>query len=195
MLVKHGINATSNQLDKTLAWLDMVSQWGNAYNLTGIKDTVERINKFVLDSLATQSFLQGKEVLDVGSGAGVPGIPLAIFSPEKRYTLIDSSTKKALFLARCVRHLKLAGVKVIHTRMEQIDLRDYDTILARGVGSASHLIKLNRQKEKGDALWIIFKAARLPREKPPNDWHAEYIDKPFQRSSLALMLLSKAPAS
>ena len=120
-IAAHGIEATDEQIGKTHAWLRLLDRWGRIHNLTGVRGFEQRVDTLVLDSLAAREFLRPSDILDLGSGAGVPGIPLAIFAPEHcghRYTLIDGSGKKAQFMERCVSELALPNVTVLHTRAE-----------------------------------------------------------------------------
>ena len=93
-----GINATDPELNKIFRWIELLQKWNRTYNLTAIKETEQIVRRLVIGSLAAIPYLHGDTVLDVGSGSGVPGIPLAIFAPQYRYTLIDGNGKKNPFL-------------------------------------------------------------------------------------------------
>jgi 16S rRNA (guanine527-N7)-methyltransferase len=94
-----GIACTTEQLDLLLAYLNMLERWNKAYNLTAIRDPMQMINLHLLDSLALQSYIVDKKnLIDIGTGPGLPGIPLAIMNPDKHFTLLDSAGKKTRFL-------------------------------------------------------------------------------------------------
>lgn len=100
------------------AYLRLLAQWNRAYNLTAVRTIEDMVAKHVLDSAAVLPWLHGTRVLDVGSGAGLPGIPLAILSPEREYTLLDGLGKRTRFLTQVVLDLKLAHVQVVQARVE-----------------------------------------------------------------------------
>lgn len=125
------------------AYLDLLARWGRVHNLTAIKDRDAMIERLVGESLALRLALRGGRIADVGSGAGLPGIPLAIVEPEREFTLIESRAKRAAFLRHAKTELVLANVDVIEARAE--DLRDaapFDTVLARAVASLPEVVRL-----------------------------------------------------
>ncbi len=109
---------TGTQLDSLLNYLEMIKKWNRAYNLVGTSSTDELLQKHILDSLSIMQFIQMSPVLDVGSGAGLPGIPLAIALPDISFTLLDSNGKKARFMRQVALELKLDNVEVVQTRVE-----------------------------------------------------------------------------
>jgi 16S rRNA (guanine527-N7)-methyltransferase len=103
---------------RLLAYVELLARWNQAYNLTAIRDPGEMLVKHVLDSLAVLPFLAATPCADVGTGAGLPGIPLAIARPEARFTLLDSNGKKTRFVTQAVAELKLSNVEVVQARTE-----------------------------------------------------------------------------
>lgn len=119
-----------------LNYLSLIQQWNKIHNLTAIRDPKEMVIKHLLDSLSIGALLQGEQILDIGSGAGLPGIPLAIAYPEKHFDLLDSSSKRITFLNHAVASLGLKRVKTINSRIEAYQPPvQYDTILARAFGT------------------------------------------------------------
>jgi len=100
------------------AFLGLLGKWNRAYNLTAVRDPAEMVARQLLDSLAILPFVRAPEVLDVGAGGGLPGVPLAIVLPHTRFTLLDSNSKKTRFLTQCVLELGLDNVEVVHSRAE-----------------------------------------------------------------------------
>ena len=96
-LASFGIQATGNQIVQTVKYLSVLIKWNKSFNLVSTRDVSEILRKHFLDSFSINSYLSGSHIIDVGSGAGFPGIPLAIFNPDKRFTLIDSNGKKTRF--------------------------------------------------------------------------------------------------
>lgn len=113
-----GLDVSSDQQDRLLAFLALLNKWNRAYNLTAVRDPRQMVARQLLDSLTLQPFITADRVLDVGSGGGLPGIPLAIVCPDVRFTLVDSNSKKTRFLTQCRLELGLENIQVIHGRAE-----------------------------------------------------------------------------
>ena len=137
---------------KLVHYIQLIARWNKTFNLTAIRDVEDMVSRHLLDSLAVQPYIEGNTVLDIGSGAGLPGIPLAITSPQKRFVLIDSNGKKTRFLTQAKIDLKLENVEVVNQRVEDyFPEKDghriyFDVITARAyaatddiLSSSSHL--------------------------------------------------------
>lgn len=127
-----GIELPAVARDKLLAYLRLLEKWNRRYNLTAIRGLEAMVPRHLLDSLAVARFLAGPRVLDIGSGAGLPGIPLACARPELLFTLLDSNAKKTRFLNQATAELALANVSVVNARVEQFHPPEqFVTLLAR----------------------------------------------------------------
>jgi 16S rRNA (guanine527-N7)-methyltransferase len=137
-----GVELDDAQLRSLIAHLDLLDEWNARMNLTAIRDRPSQLTKHVLDSLSVRPFLRGARIADVGSGAGFPGIPLAVIEPARRFTLIESTGKKCRFLEHVRDALALANVEVVQSRAESYrpDLR-FDTVIARAVGPIADLVR------------------------------------------------------
>ena len=136
------LTLSETQQDKLLHYLALLVKWNRAYNLTAIRAPREMIGKHLLDSLSVVPFISGERLLDVGTGAGLPGIPLAIVYPEKRFELLDSNSKKTRFLTQVSGELGLANVQVHHRRIEAGELEPvYDGILSRAFASLADMTR------------------------------------------------------
>jgi len=113
-----GLEADSRLQEKLLAYVALLAKWNRTYNLTAVRDPAEMVTRHLLDSLAILPFLQLPTVLDVGTGPGLPGIPLALFQPEGKFTLLDSNSKKTRFVNQSVMELGLSNVTVVQSRIE-----------------------------------------------------------------------------
>ncbi|TXK94350.1 16S rRNA (guanine(527)-N(7))-methyltransferase RsmG, partial [Methylococcaceae bacterium CS4] len=115
-----GLEATTAQIDSLLNFVDLIEKWNKAFNLTAIRGRDEMLRLHILDSLAILPFITGNKIIDVGTGAGLPGIPLAIFMPNVQFTLLDSNSKKTRFVQQAILELQLQNVEVVHSRVEQL---------------------------------------------------------------------------
>jgi 16S rRNA (guanine527-N7)-methyltransferase len=157
-IVDLGLNITSATQTKLFDYLLLLQKWNKTHNLTAITDLKQMITHHLLDSLAIAPFIESEEyILDVGSGAGLPGIPLALIFPEKTFVLLDSNNKKVTFLTYVVAALKLANVKIEHSRAENFHPAiNFDCIVTRAVGSLHAIITITQHliKESGSLLFM-----------------------------------------
>jgi 16S rRNA (guanine527-N7)-methyltransferase len=142
-----GLYFTVEVQQKLVHYIQLIARWNKAFNLTAIRDVEEMVSKHLLDSLVVQPYVEGLNILDVGSGAGLPGIPFAITSPEKKFVLIDSNGKKTRFLTQAKIDLKLHNVEVIHNRVEDYQpVNDghrlyFDVITARAYATTDDILR------------------------------------------------------
>ncbi len=148
-----------NDQDQLILYLKLLLKWNKAYNLTAITDFDKMISYHLLDSLSIVPYLSGNNIVDVGSGAGLPGIPLAIYFPEKQFTLMDSIGKKTRFMAQAVRELQLKNVRVVQTRAEECQTAGcFDTMIARAVSSVDELIRISKHLLAQDGKLLMMKS-------------------------------------
>ncbi len=146
--------------NKILEFLHLLQKWNQHYNLTGIKDLPAMINYHVLDSLTLAPFIQGESILDFGTGAGFPGVPLSIYFSQKKWCLLDSNGKKIQFLVYAKAQLHLENVEVIHHRAEKWEtLLQFDSIVVRAVESSiQKIIETTQNLLRPDGQWLIMKS-------------------------------------
>lgn len=141
-----GITADQTQLDKLLTFTDMLLEKNKVMNLTGAKTAEEVICRHILDSAAALQLMkpQGKRVLDIGSGAGFPGMPLAILYPDAQLTLLDSLGKRVVFLQECLSALAITNAQAVHKRAEELLPRAcFDLVTSRAVADLRVLAELS----------------------------------------------------
>ncbi|HWX27392.1 MAG TPA: 16S rRNA (guanine(527)-N(7))-methyltransferase RsmG [Steroidobacteraceae bacterium] len=131
-----GIALDSAGAEALLKLVDALELGNAQFNLTAIRDRSSMLLKHVLDSLSVQPYLRGSRVADIGTGAGFPGLPLAIVNPERRFTLVEATGKKARFAEQTAAHLGVDNVQVVHERAENYrPLELFDTVMARALSS------------------------------------------------------------
>jgi len=130
------------QLALLLDYLGLLSKWNQAYNLTAIRDEAQMVTRHLLDSLAIANHLSGRRIIDVGTGAGLPGVPLAILFPEREFHLLDSNGKKTRFLFQVKTALGLANMVVHQSRVESFRADEpFDTVLSRAFASLQDIVR------------------------------------------------------
>lgn len=148
---------------RLLAYLDLLAHWNAAYNLSAVRDPAEMVTRHLLDSLAILPLVRGATLADLGSGAGLPGIPLAIVMPERRVTLVDSKGKKARFLRAAARELALKNVNVIESRVEAVhDM--FDCVTARAFASLTDMLGWGGHLLAPAGVWLALKG-RFPHDE------------------------------
>lgn len=131
-----GEDPDTHPCEQYLAYIHLLSHWNRAYNLTAVHSREEMVTRHILDSLAVMSCVKGRYCLDVGTGAGLPGFPLALAGPDVHWYLLDSNMKKIRFLNHVVMQLHPLNVEVVHSRIEDYRPRHrFDTIIARAYAS------------------------------------------------------------
>jgi len=133
-----------------LSYVDLLARWNRAYNLTAVRDPGEMVPRHLLDSLAVAAHVRGPRAADIGTGAGLPGIPLAVALPDIAWTLVEANGKKARFLRQAATELGLTNIVVAHARAEQYQPESkFDTLVARAfadipafIAAAGHLCRL-----------------------------------------------------
>ena len=151
------------QLDPALAgplldYLALLLRWNRTYNLTAIRDPDEMVTRHLLDSLAMQPFVRPGALADLGTGPGLPGIPLAIARPDVQVTLVESNGKKARFLREAVRQLKLGNARVVESRAEAVaEPGAYAQITARALDTLAGILEVGGHLLAADGRLLAMK--------------------------------------
>ena len=141
-----------------LNFCKLIQKSNKLYNLTSIIQTEEMLSKHILDSLSINYLIKGKNVLDIGSGAGLPGIPLAVINPDINFLLLDSNNKKIIFLNHVKINLNVKNIDLVHARIEDFnnDVR-FDTIICRSYASLSKIYLNSKKHLKNRGIIIAMK--------------------------------------
>ncbi|TBR41922.1 16S rRNA (guanine(527)-N(7))-methyltransferase RsmG [Marinomonas agarivorans] len=152
---KMGIELANEKVEKLVDYLSLLQKWNKAYNLTAIRDVDQMIDRHLIDSLSTIPYIKGDNIIDVGTGPGLPGMVLAICFPEKNFTLLDSNGKKTRFLTQVKMELGMDNVTIANERVEQHAFHGvYDHVISRAFASLQDMIQwtLPLPKESGNFL-------------------------------------------
>ncbi|EIM7149164.1 16S rRNA (guanine(527)-N(7))-methyltransferase RsmG, partial [Salmonella enterica] len=141
LLADAGISLTDHQKMLLVAYVDMLHKWNKAYNLTSVRDPNEMLVRHILDSIVVAPYLQGQRFIDVGTGPGLPGIPLAIVLPDAHFTLLDSLGKRVRFLRQVQHELKLENITPVQSRVEAYPSEPpFDGVISRAFASLNDMV-------------------------------------------------------
>ncbi len=139
-----GIDLTEHQQEQLQQYLQLLQRWNKVYNLTAVRDPKQMLPLHLWDSLSVAWLVQGDSCLDVGSGAGLPGIPLAVLYPERQFTLLDTNGKKTRFIQQAALELGLKNVQVVQQRVEQWQSdRKFAAIISRAFASLADFVTVS----------------------------------------------------
>ena len=173
-----------DKIEQLMCFIKLLEKWNKAYNLTSIRNTEDMVRLHLLDSLAIIPFIEGKHVIDIGTGAGLPGIPLAIYLPSIDFTLLDSNAKKTRFVQQVILELKLKNVSVCHNRVERyLPEVSFNTVITRAFASLSDIVKLTGHLLSKNGIILAMKG------QPPDE---QYIN--FAKTTLIPINVPGIPA-
>jgi len=195
-----GVNLTAADATRLLRLLDELERWNRTYNLTAIRERDAMLTHHLLDSLSIHGDLTGTTVADVGTGAGFPGLPLAVLNPQRRFTLIDSNGKKIRFVQHAARTLGLTNVEGLHGRVETLQGRVFDTVVARAFAALPELVNLVAPL-CGPQTRVLAMKGKWPQAEIdglPPDWRirsSKELAVPGLNEARCVLVLHPAPAT
>jgi 16S rRNA (guanine527-N7)-methyltransferase len=153
-----GLDVSPEAQQKLLQYLSLLNKWNKVYNLTAVRDPLEMVTLHLLDSLSVLPYIQAKNLLDVGSGGGLPGIVLAICLPNLQVTTIDTVQKKAIFMRQVKGELGLSNLEVVHARVENYQPSEkFAAIISRAFSEMALFIKLTQHLLADNGQWLAMK--------------------------------------
>lgn len=155
------LELSASTIERLLDYVDLLARWNTAYNLTAVRDPLEMVTRHLLDSLAVAPLVSGDRLVDIGSGAGLPGIPLALIAvdtgtPNRQFMLVDSNGKKARFLRAAVRELELKHVQVAERRVESV-VGQFDCVTSRAFATLADMLGWGGHLLAPNGVWLALK--------------------------------------
>lgn len=158
LLEQAGISLTDHQKNQLVAYVDMLNKWNKAYNLTSVRDPNEMLIRHILDSIVVAPHLRGERFIDVGTGPGLPGIPLSIVRPECHFTLLDSLGKRVRFLRQVQHELKLENIEPVQSRVEAFPSEPpFDGVISRAFASLNDMVSWCKHLPAQDGRFYALK--------------------------------------
>ena len=182
-------------ISKLLIYKELLMKWNNSFNLTSVKNT-EIVTHHFLDCLAVIPFIKSSRLLDVGTGAGLPGIVIAIVNPDIKVSLIDKVGKKITFIKRIIAELEIKNIETYHERVELLTSEEkYDGIISRAFSNMEVFIKSTKHLIKSQGVWYGMKSKKILDDEMINindPWALEKLDIPFLQAERYLVKVSSS---
>jgi len=182
-------------ISKLLIYKELLMKWNNSFNLTSVKNT-EIVTHHFLDCLAVIPFIKSSTLLDVGTGAGLPGIVIAIVNPDIKVSLIDKVGKKITFIKRIIAELDIKNIETYHDRVEFLASEEkYDGIISRAFSNMEVFIKSTKHLIKSQGVWYGMKSKKIFDDEMINindPWVLEKLDVPFLQAERYLVKVSSS---
>ncbi len=194
-LHRMSLNLSDQMIDQLMVYLNLIEKWNRVYNLTAIRERDEMIKLHFLDSLSILNHVEMEHVLDVGSGAGFPGIVLAITKPELKVTVMDSVNKKTTFMQQVKSELSLTNLNVVNARVEDYQPTIlFDGVITRAFSSIQNMLLMTQHTLQKNGAWLAMKSKDVKEELEAldqNQFTLIPLDVPFINAERYLVKLKK----
>jgi len=194
-LQRMDLKLSDQMIDQLMTYLNLVEKWNRVYNLTAIRERDEMIKLHFLDSLSILKHMLVKNILDVGSGAGFPGIVLAITKPELKVTVMDSVNKKTTFMQQVKSELLLTNLNVVNARVEEYQPTTlFDGVITRAFSSIQDMLSMTEHTLQKDGVWLAMKSKDVREELEAfekNQYILIPLEVPFINAERYLVILKK----
>ena len=166
LIAQTKLEVSDNQRDQLVGYVEMLNKWNKAYNLTSVRHPSDMLVKHILDSIVVSSHLQGQRFIDVGTGPGLPGIPLSIMNPDKEFYVLDSLGKRIRFIKQVLHELKIDNVTPIQSRVEEFQPQDkFDGVLSRAFASMVDMVEWCHHLPKAQTGCFMALKGQLPQDE------------------------------
>ncbi|MBY7855636.1 16S rRNA (guanine(527)-N(7))-methyltransferase RsmG [Vibrio fluvialis] len=166
LIAQTDLKVSEHQRQQLVGYVELLNKWNKAYNLTSVRDPMEMMVKHILDSIVVSPLLVGERFIDVGTGPGLPGIPLAIMNPEKSFVLLDSLGKRIRFIKQVLHELKIANVTPVQSRVEDYDGEEgFDGVLSRAFASITDMVEWCHHLPRAHTGVFLALKGLLPQEE------------------------------
>jgi 16S rRNA (guanine527-N7)-methyltransferase len=190
-----GFENTPQIISKLLIYKELLIKWNNSFNLTSVTNK-EIVTHHFLDCLAVIPFIKSSTLLDVGTGAGLPGIVIAIVNPDIKVSLVDKVGKKITFIKRIIAELEIKNIETYHDRVELLTSEEkYDGIISRAFSNMEVFIKSTKHLIKSQGVWYGMKSKKILDDEMINindPWTLEKLDVPFLQAERYLVKVSSS---
>lgn len=163
LVAQTSLQLSDLQLQQLVQYVQLLDKWNSAYNLTSVRDPNEMLVKHIMDSLVVAPHLHGQRIIDVGTGPGLPGVPLAICCPDKEFTLLDSLGKRVRFLNQVKLQLGLKNIQPVQSRVEEHHEK-YDSVISRAFASLADMLHWCQHLPVADGQFLAMKGAQAQEE-------------------------------
>ncbi|KGY11466.1 16S rRNA methyltransferase [Vibrio tubiashii] len=163
LIAQTDLEVSERQRDQLVGYVEMLNKWNKAYNLTSVRDPQEMLVKHIMDSIIVSTHLHGERFIDVGTGPGLPGIPLSIMNPDKSFVLLDSLGKRIRFIKQVLHELKIENVIPLQSRVEEYQPEDkFDGVLSRAFASMTDMVEWCHHLPKNGSGHFLALKGQLP---------------------------------
>ncbi|MCG9584672.1 16S rRNA (guanine(527)-N(7))-methyltransferase RsmG [Vibrio tubiashii] len=166
LIAQTDLEVSPRQREQLVGYVEMLNKWNKAYNLTSVRDPQEMLVKHIMDSIIVSTHLQGERFIDVGTGPGLPGIPLSIMNSDKAFVLLDSLGKRIRFIKQVLHELKIENVTPIQSRVEEYQPEDkFDGVLSRAFASMTDMVEWCHHLPKSQGGHFLALKGQLPQDE------------------------------
>jgi len=194
-LQRMALKLSDQMIDQLMTYLNLVEKWNRVYNLTAIRERDEMIKLHFLDSLSILNHVHVKNILDIGSGAGFPGIVLAITKPELKVTVMDSVNKKTTFMQQVKSELALTNLDVVNSRVEDYQpITLFEAVTSRAFSNLKNMMSLTQHTLQKEGVWLAMKSKDVKEELEEfekNQYTLIPLEVPFINAERYLVILKK----
>ncbi|MEL7292412.1 MAG: 16S rRNA (guanine(527)-N(7))-methyltransferase RsmG [Pseudomonadota bacterium] len=166
LIAQTELTVSEQQRDQLVGYVAMLDKWNKAYNLTSVRDPQDMLVKHIMDSIIVSTHLDGERFVDVGTGPGLPGIPLSIMNPDKQFVLLDSLGKRIRFIKQVLHELKIENVTPVQSRVEEYQPEDkFDGVLSRAFASMTDMVEWCHHLPKPSRGCFLALKGQLPQSE------------------------------